>query len=149
MATTLTPRLILRDVDAALDFYRRALGAEVKERFAAPDGTVVHAAMTIGDVTFTLGEENSQWSNAGPATLGGSPVILNLVVEDVDATVDRFLAAGADVVFPLADQFYGHREGRFRDPFGHLWIMTTVMEELSPEEIDRRLAAFMAQQLGG
>ncbi len=136
----ITPRLVVEDADAALSFYREALGAEIVERYADPDGRVVHAAFTLGEVTVSVTSARREWNNDAPTTLGGSPVILNLVVDDVDALAKRFLDAGAEVVFPLADQFYGHREGRFRDPFGHLWILTTIVERLTPEQIEARMA---------
>lgn len=138
MNISLTARLVVRGADEALAFYGRALGAEVVERYADGDGRVVHAAFSIGGVVIALTEERREWNNDAPPSLGGSPVILNLVVDDVDALGERFVAAGAKEVFPIADQFYGHREGRFRDPFGHLWILTTIVEKLSQEEIAAR-----------
>ena len=139
--TTLTPRLVVRGADRALDFYQRAFEARIEERYADDSGHVVHAALSIGGATIALTEEQRDWNNASPDSLGGSPVILNLVVDDVDALGERLLGAGAEVVFPIADQFYGHREGRFRDPFGHLWIVTQIVERLSPAEIQKRLRA--------
>ncbi len=139
MNVALTPRLVVQDPDAALAFYREALGAEVFERYAEPDGHVVHAAFHIGDAVVSLTQERKKWDNNSPPTLGGSPVLLNVVVDDVDALVERFLAAGGEAVIALADQFYGHREGRFRDPFGHLWILTSIVEELTPEQIEARM----------
>lgn len=138
MNTKLTPKLVVRAADEALDFYRRALGANIEERYADDKGHVVHAAFSIGEVTVALTEERREWSNDAPPSLGGSPVILNLVVDDADAVGQRLTAEGAEVVFPIADQYYGHREGRFRDPFGHLWIITTIVEKLTPDEIRRR-----------
>ncbi|MEQ8273106.1 MAG: VOC family protein [Deltaproteobacteria bacterium] len=139
MNVALTPRLVVQDADAALAFYGKAFGAEVLERYAEPDGHVVHAAFRIGDAVVSLTQEREVWGNAAPPTLGGSPVLLNVVVDDVDALVERFLAAGGEVVIALADQFYGHREGRFRDPFGHLWILTSIVEVLTPEQIEARM----------
>jgi PhnB protein len=88
-----------------------------------------------------LTEERLEWNNASPQALGGSPVILNLVVDDVDAVAKRLKKAGAEVVFPVADQFYGRREGRFRDPFGHLWIVSSILEKLTPDEIQKRMSS--------
>jgi PhnB protein len=140
MNTSLTPRLVVRGADEALDFYRRALGARIEERYADDGGRVVHAAFSVGPVVVALTEERREWNNDAPPSLGGSPVILNLTVDDADAVGERLTAAGAEVVFPIADQYYGHREGRFRDPFGHLWIVTTILEKLTPDEIGRRAA---------
>ncbi|MEQ9498419.1 MAG: VOC family protein [Deltaproteobacteria bacterium] len=139
MNVALTPRLVIQDPDAALAFYERAFGAEVLERYAEPDGHVVHAAFRIGDAVVSLTQEREAWDNNSPPTLGGSPVLLNVVVDDVDALVERFLAAGGEAVIALADRFYGHREGRFRDPFGHLWILTSIVEVLTPEQIEARM----------
>jgi PhnB protein len=139
MNAAFSPRLVVRRADAALEFYQRAFDAVVTERLADEEGTVVRAAFTIGAQTIVLTEERREWNHVSPESLGGSPVILDLVVDDVDAVAKRLKDAGAEVVFPVADQFYGHRAGRFRDPFGHLWIVTTVIEKLTPEEISERM----------
>ena len=139
MTPRLTPRLIVVGADRAIDFYRSAFGARLIERYADDAGRVVHAAMAFGDAVVALAEERPDWQNIAPTTLGGSPVVLNLVVADADAVGAALAAAGADTVFPIADQVYGHREGRFRDPFGHLWIVTTVIQALSPDQIDARM----------
>lgn len=141
MATMLTPRLVVRGADAAIDFYRRAFAAELIERFVDDEDRVVHAALSIDGAIIALTEERRDWNNDSPASLGGSPVILNLVVADVDAVAIQLETAGADVIFPVADQYYGHREGRIRDPFGHLWIVTTIVEVLEPEQIRERARA--------
>ncbi|HJL00388.1 MAG TPA: VOC family protein [Polyangiaceae bacterium LLY-WYZ-15_(1-7)] len=141
----LTTRLIVKGADAALAFYREVFGAELLERYVEPEGgAVVHAALRLeGGTILALAEANPGWENRSPEGLGGSPVILSLEVDDVDGLGARMVEAGAEVVFPIADQFYGKREGRLRDPFGHLWILSTTTEELSPEEIERRMAAMM------
>jgi PhnB protein len=141
---TLTPRLVVRDALAAIDFYTRAYGAELLERYAMPDGHVVHALLGIGDARFSVAEEAPDWDTLGAQTIGGSPVILQLSVDDSDATAARAVELGAKVAFPIQDQFYGRREGRIRDPFGHLWIFGRVIEEVSPDEMERRIAAFAA-----
>lgn len=138
MANTLTPRLVVRGADQALAFYRRAFDARIEERYADDAGRVVHAALSIGGAVLALTEERPDWNNQSPSSLGGSAVLLNLVVDDVDAVGQRMLAAGAETIFPIADQPYGHREGRFRDPFGHLWILTTILERLGPDQIRER-----------
>lgn len=136
---TLTPRLVVRGADEALEFYRRVFDARIEERYADETGHVVHAAFAVGDAVIALTEERREWNNDAPASLGGSPVILNLVVDDVDGLGERMQAAGAEAIFPIADQPYGHREGRFRDPFGHLWIVTKIVEKLTPEQIRERM----------
>lgn len=141
---TLTPRLVVRSAPAAIDFYIRAFGAELLERYAMPDGRVVHALLAIADARFSLTEEAPDWNTLGAEAIGGSPVILQLIVDDPDVTAARAVELGAKVIFPIQDQFYGRREGRIADPFGHLWILGRVIEDVSPEEMDRRIAAFAA-----
>ena len=139
MASNLTPRLVVRGADEALEFYQRVFEARLDERYVDDSGHVVHAAFSIGDAVVALTEERRDWNNDSPSSLGGSPVILNFVVDDVDALGQRLQAAGAEMIFPIADQPYGHREGRFRDPFGHLWIITTIREQLTPDQIRERM----------
>lgn len=140
---TLTPRLIVAGADRAIDFYQEVFGAKLLERYADETGHVVHASLELlpgRDAVVSLAEEQPGWHNHAPSSLGGTPVILGLLVEDVDSLGARLEAAGAEVIFPIADQFYGHREGRFRDPFGHLWIVTQIVEQLTPEEVHARMA---------
>lgn len=134
----LTARLVVQDADAAIAFYTRVFSATLVERFPMGDGHIAHAALSIDGQYLALTEERLAWNNASPTHLGGTPVLLQVVVPDVDALAKAFLEAGGAEVIPLADQFYGKREGRFQDPFGHLWILSQVIEELSTEEISRR-----------
>ena len=136
---TLTPRLVTRGADEAIAFYQRAFDAELIERYAEPDGHVVHAALALNGHVISLTEERPEWQLQAPSSLGGSPVLLNLIVDDADAVGRRMVDAGAKVVIEIDDRFYGHREGRFQDPFGHLWIITTITEQLTPEEIEARM----------
>lgn len=135
-----SPYLTVVGAGAALDFYRRAFGAvETGPRLTAPDGSIVHAEIRIGADTVMLSEHNPAFGTAEPHSLGGAPVRLALSVENADATVEAATRAGAKVLIPVGDQFYGHRAGRIEDPFGHVWIVTQVIETLSPEEMQRRL----------
>ncbi len=138
----MTPRLIVRDANAAIAFYVRAFGAKEVMRFADPkrDGLIVHAELTIGDNTVTLAEEHEPWGLPSPLGLQGKPVLLHLRVSDADATGRAMTEAGAEEVIPIANQFYGAREGRFRDPQGHLWIISQHVEDLSAKEIGRRMS---------
>jgi PhnB protein len=138
---TMHAHLIVKDAPRAIDFYVKALGAKEVARHADPNfgGRIVHATLSVADSTFTLAEEARDWHNHAPTSLGGTPVILMLQVDDPDALGKRMEDAGAKVVFPIADQFYGRREGRFVDPFGHMWIVGGLIEELSHEEIQRRV----------
>lgn len=142
MNAELHPRLIVEDADRAIEFYERAFGAELVERFADEEvGWVVHAAISIDGTILALADENPRSQNVAPPTLGGSPVILQLTVADPDAVGARMVELGAEVIFPIADQFYGRREGRLRDPFGHLWILGEQLEERSGDEIPRRMGS--------
>lgn len=124
----------------AIDFYKRAFDATESMFMTDTDGRLMHAEFRIGDSTVMLGEERPEWHNHSPGSLGGSPVVLNIYVEDVDAVAKKAVDAGAQILFPVEDQFYGDRSGRIRDPFGHVWIISTRKEDLSVEEVERRAA---------
>jgi PhnB protein len=142
---TVTPYLILKDAAGALDFYKEAFGATESMRMAGPGGRVMHAEIKIGDSPIMLADECPEMGGRSPQSYGGSPVSLALYVEDVDAQVGQAIAAGAKVLRPVADQFYGDRSGTLQDPFGHVWTLSTHKEDVTPEEMRRRAAAFMAQ----
>ena len=135
-----TPYLIVAGAARALDFYKQVFGATELMRLAGPNG-VAHAEMRIGDSVVMLADESPDMGYKGPVALGGSPVSLMLYVADVDATFQRALAAGAVQQRPVQDQFYGDRSGTLEDPFGHVWTIATHIEDVAPDEIDRRLAA--------
>lgn len=137
---SLTPYLIVRGGAAALDFYVAAFGAEVTMRVDQPDGRVGHAELSIGDARFKVADEFPEMDIVGPASLGGSSVVLDLVVPDVDSVVARALAAGAVIRREVVDQFHGSRTGQVTDPFGHHWTVSTLLEELTEDEIRRRAA---------
>ncbi|MBC8070561.1 MAG: VOC family protein [Deltaproteobacteria bacterium] len=141
MTTALHPRLVIADVDRAIAFYRAAFGCELLERFVTADGVVVHAAMRLGTSTFSMAEQVQSWQLLAPPELGGSAVLLHLTVDDPDTVCARVVELGGTVVIPIEDRNYGKREGRVRDPFGHLWILSHTLEQLTDEEIQRRLGA--------
>ena len=130
---------------AAIDFYTTVLGATERMRIAGPDGRVGHAELQIGDSVIMLSDEFPEMGAIGPNTLGGSPVTIGVYVDDVDATFARAVAAGATAEREPEHQFYGDRSGRFTDPFGHRWSVGTHIEDVTPEEIQRRAAAFMSE----
>ena len=136
-----TPYLIIQGAAAALDFYKKAFGATELMRMAQPDGRIGHAEIRVGDSCIMLADEVPEMGYRGPKSLGGSPVSILLYFEDVDAVVARTVAAGAKLTRPVQDQFYGDRNGVIEDPFGHVWTIATHTEDVSPVEIDRRLAA--------
>ena len=138
---TATPYLIIQGAAAALDFYKKVFGATEIMRMAQPDGKIGHAEMRIGDSIVMLADEVPQMGYRGPKSLGGSPVSLMLYVKDVDAVVACAVSGGAKLTQPVQDKFYGDRNGVLEDPFGHVWTIATHTEDVSPEEIDRRMAA--------
>ncbi|MGJ3250845.1 MAG: VOC family protein [Elainellaceae cyanobacterium] len=140
---TATPMLAIRDAARAIEFYKTALGATEIMRLTDPTGAIAHAEIQIGDSIIMVAEENSEF-NASPQKLGGSTVILNLYVEDVDALVQQAVDAGAQVIYPVKDQFYGDRSGRIVDPFGHIWIVSTHIEDVSPDEMKARFDAMFS-----
>jgi PhnB protein len=146
---TVTPYLIVGDAAAAIAFYKKAFGAEELMRVVAPRGKIGHAELRIGDSVIMLADEYPDMNTRGPHAFGGSPVSIHLYVEDVDAVAGQAIAAGATVVRPVQDQFYGDRSGSFTDPFGHSWHVATHKEDLTPEELDKRVKAAMAQHGGG
>lgn len=133
-----TPMLGVRDADAAIAFYVGAFGGVDRGRLTGPDGTIDHAEIEIGGGRVMLAEENPEWGNHAPPSLGGTAVRLHLYVEDVDAVFRRAVDAGAKALVPPDDQFYGDRSGRLEDPFGHVWVLATRVDELPMEEIQRR-----------
>ena len=138
---SVTPYLIVKGADRAIEFYRRAFGARELYRMAQPDGRVGHAELEIGDSRVMLADEHPEIGARSPQSIGGSPVTIHLYVEDVDATVARAVEAGARVHRPVADQFYGDRNGGITDPFGHVWFVATHKEDVPPDELERRAAS--------
>jgi PhnB protein len=131
---TITPNIIVQGVDKAIEFYKRAFGAEEKVRLTMPNGTIVHCELIIGDSRLNLGEPMEGW----PAHL----LLAQLHVEDSDAIFQQAIDAGAEAVMPMTDMFFGSREGRVVDPFGNTWTISSRKEIVSPEEMQRRLNTF-------
>ncbi len=145
-ARAATPYLVVSDGVRAIGFYRRAFGAEEIVRLTSADGRIAHCEIRIGDASIFLADV---WEGVGvqsPAALGGTPVIIHLEVDDVDTIASRAIDAGAKVIFPVRDQFYGDRAGRLQDPFGHMWILSTRIERLSPREMRRREAEWLSDR---
>jgi PhnB protein len=140
-----TPYLCCRDARKAIAFYVEASGAVETMCPAEPNGRVGHAELRIGDAAIMLSDEYPEMGIRSPQALGGSPVTIHLYLDDVDAFARRAVAAGATLTRPVADQFYGDRSGNLEDPFGHRWMIATHVEDVSPEEMDRRYRAVMAQ----
>lgn len=138
---SVTPALTIKGADKAIAFYKKALGAKEKSRMDH-GGKVMHAELQIGDSVIMLGDECPEYNNS-PQSLGGTTFCLFVYVDDVDATVKQAIAAGAKLKKPVEDQFWGDRCGTFVDPFGHMWMIATHVEDVSPEEIKERMMAFV------
>jgi PhnB protein len=137
---TVTPYLSVKGAAQAIEFYKRAFGAQERYRLPGPDGkTVGHAEIVVGNSILMMADEMPDCGNHSPQTLNGSPVCFAVYVEDADAAFKRAVDAGATVTRPLADQFYGDRAGTVKDPFGHQWTLMTHKEDVSAEEMKRRL----------
>ena len=137
---TLTPRLIVSSTANAIEFYRKVFGATELERYATPSGQVVHASISIRGAVVTLADAHDGWYPEPRPE--GSPFLLTLACDDPDGLAKRAEEHGASILIPVADQFYGRREGRIRDPFGHLWILSKSVTKMSAEEIQRGVDAF-------
>jgi PhnB protein len=142
---TITPYLVCRGASAAIEFYKKALGAKEKVRMGGPDGKVMHAEIQIGNSMVMLGDEAPQTGASAPPTLGGSSVGIFIYTEDVDKAYARAIAAGATAEQPPTDMFWGDRYCKFGDPFGHKWSMATHTEDVPPKEMGRRMAEAAAQ----
>jgi PhnB protein len=136
-----TPYLCVEGADAAIAFYAGVLGTTERMRMLGPNGKVSHAELQLGDSLVMVADEAPTIGVLSPKTIGGTPVTLSVYVEDVDAVIDRAAQAGATILRPAEDQFYGDRAGQFEDPFGHRWSVATRVEDVSPEEMAKRAAA--------
>jgi PhnB protein len=138
------PYLIVDGAVAAIDFYTSVFGATERMRMPGPNGRIGHAELQIGDSVIMLADENPEMAIHGPKTIGGTPVTLHVYVEDSDAAFERALNTGAKSLRPVENQFYGDRSGQFEDPFGHKWSVATHIEDVPPDEMEKRAAAAMA-----
>ena len=135
-----TPYLSVNGGAAAIEFYSQVFGAAERMRMPGPGDTIGHAELQLGDSVIMLADEAVDIGFRSPKTLGGSPVIISVYVDDVDAVVERAVQAGATLLRPVEDQFYGDRSGQFEDPFGHRWSVASHVEDVSPEEMEQRAA---------
>ncbi len=142
---TITPSIVVREAAKAIDFYKRAFGAEEKMRMPGPGGMIMHAELEIGDSAIMLTDEMPQMDSKSPKAYGGSPVGFYVYVQDVNAAWQRAVDAGAKPVMPLADMFWGDRMGRLEDPFGHSWSLAQHIKDLTPDEMRKGQEAFFAR----
>jgi PhnB protein len=138
---TVTVYLTVKDAARAIDFYREAFGAVEAYRLTEPGGRLGHAEITIGNTRLMLADEYPDFGALSPQTIGGSPVKLHVQVPDADAAIARAVAAGATILRPAKNEFYGFRSGMVADPFGFSWLLATQIEEVSPEEMQKRWSA--------
>ncbi|HVF65708.1 MAG TPA: VOC family protein [Casimicrobiaceae bacterium] len=141
-----TPYLIIRDADRALEFYKNVFGAKEALRLDYPDGKIAHAELKIGEGYVMLSEETTEGGYRGPLSFGGTPVSLLVYVNDVDAVFDKAIAAGAENKRPVADQFYGDRSGTIVDPFGHVWTIATHTKDMSPDAMQKAMEQTMQEE---
>ncbi len=143
---SVTPYLALKSADAGIKFYEKAFGAKEILRLPTPDGGVAHAEIEIGNSRVMMADEMPAYGNKSPQSLGGSPISLAVYVEDVDSAFDKAVKAGATVKRPVEDQFYGDRAGTLIDPFGYQWSLMTHKEEVSLDEMQRRMQKMYSGQ---
>ena len=136
-----TPVLVVNDAVRAVEFYSAVFGAKERMRMTGPGGKIAHAEMTLGDAVFMVADEFPEWGDLSPKSGVDPTVRIALYVDDVDDVAKRAVAAGAKIIIPLANQLYGDRSGRLADPFGHLWIIATHIEDVSPAEMQKRMDA--------
>jgi PhnB protein len=143
---SISPYLVVRNADRAIEFYKKAFGAEEHFRMHGPSGKhIMHAELKIGDSVFMLTEESPDMKALSPVSIGGSPVSLYVYVKDVDSVFNQAVAEGATALHPVKDQFYGDRSGYLKDPFGHLWSIATHKKDLSPDELRKAGEAFFEE----
>ena len=145
---SITPYLFVKGAVAAIDFYKSVFGATEVVRMMGPNGKVMHAELKIGDSIVMLADENPQTGVMSPQTVGGYSVGLHVYVEDVDAVIHKAVENGAKPLHPIKNQFYGDRSGSLLDPFGHMWSVATHVEDVSPEEMRKRMTAATSQTAG-
>jgi len=136
----ITPYLCIDGAEAAIGFYIKVFGAVERMRLPTPDGKIAHAELAIGDGLIMVSDEFPDWGALAPGSIGGTPVTISIYVEDVDAAFAAAIEAGATSREPAKDQFYGDRSGQFTDPFGHRWMVASHIEDVSPDEIQARMA---------
>jgi PhnB protein len=139
------PNLAIKDAAKALEFYKKAFGAKEIMRMGEPGGKIGHAEIKIGEAVVMFADEFPEFGNLSPQSIGGTPVSLMLYVEDVDGFVNKAVAAGAKILRPVENQFWGDRTSLLEDPFGHKWYFATHVEDVAPDEMKKRSEEFMKQ----
>ena len=145
-AHTLNAYITIKECSKAIEFYKKAFNAIEKGRLLMPDGTIGHAEIDIEGSLLMMADENLEWGNKSPQTIGGNPVSFGLYVKDVDSAFQKAVAAGATVLMPVEDMFYGDRTGQVMDPFGYKWHIITHTEDVSFEEMQKRSDKMFSKQ---
>jgi PhnB protein len=140
-----TPYLFVKGAASAIEYYKKVFGAEERMRMPGPDGRVMHAELQIGDSTIMLADENPHVGARSPQTIGGTGTSLHVYVPNVDTTTQKAVDGGAQLLRAIKDEFYGDRIGTILDPFGHMWSIATHIEDVSPEEMQKRMAKLSSQ----
>ena len=140
---SVTPYLIVKNAARAIDYYKNVFGATELMRMDGPDGKIGHAELKVGNSIIMLADENVAMGNRSAESIGASPVSLYVYLPDVDKTFEKAVAGGAKILKPVEDQFYGDRSGFLRDPFGHLWGLATHKEDVSAQEMEKRMKKMM------
>ena len=134
----LTPYICVDNANQAIEFYKKVFGAKERMRMPSPGGKIGHAELQIGDGVLMLSDEHPEFGAVSPRSVGGTPVTLSLYVDDVDSVFKKAISSGAKSLRDVRDEFYGDRTGQFQDPFGHKWSVATHVEDVSPQEMERR-----------
>jgi uncharacterized glyoxalase superfamily protein PhnB len=142
---SVTPAIVVRNAAEAIEFYKRAFGAQELSRMTGPGGAIAHAEIKIGDSVVMLGEENEQWGTRSPVSLGGVHGSLHIYVENADEAVERAVAEGATLRYPIEDAFWGDRYAKVTDPYGHEWGLAHRVKDMTPEEMQKAGEAWFAQ----
>jgi PhnB protein len=146
---SVTPYLFIKGAADAIDYYTKVFGAKERMRMPGPNGRVIHAELQIGDSVIMLADENLEIGAKSPKTLGGASSSLHIYLENVDKIAEKAVSSGAKLVRPIKDEFYGDRAGTIVDPFGHMWSIATHVEDVSPEEMKKRMSKAMSQAAAG
>jgi uncharacterized glyoxalase superfamily protein PhnB len=144
---SVTPHLIVKGAAEALEFYKKAFGAEVRGVHQGPGNSIMHAEIKIGNSVLMLNDEFPDFGSLGPKSVGGTSAVMHVYTEDADALFNRVVEAGAKVIMPIMDMFWGDRYGQVEDPFGHRWSIATHKEDLTEEEMEKRGQQAMAEMM--
>jgi len=145
-AHTLNVYITIKGCADAIEFYKKAFNATERLRLLMPDGKIAHAEIEMEGSLLMMADENVEWGNKSPQTIGGNPMTFSLYVTDVDQSFQKAIEAGASAIMPVRDEFYGDRAGQVMDPFGYKWMIVTHIEDVSAEEMQKRMDKMFSGQ---